>query len=162
MRKWLPFVRRPGARGWGGGKSGRVAAAGVGRARSSNVTADLVALRARIAAISARPRDGFSHPSAAGGGQGGGPGPRHEPPACQEEATPFGPVMARREWLADERACEVAALATCLGFAPDDLQRPLFLETETTGLSGGTGTVAFLIGVARPESGGLPLVQYFA
>ena len=125
------------------------------------MTADLVALRARIAAISARPRDGFSHPSAAGGGQGGGPGPRHEPPACQEEATPFGPVMARREWLADERACEVAALATSLGFAPDDLQRPLFLDTETTGLSGGTGTVAFLIGLAWRESGGLRLVQYF-
>ena len=69
--------------------------------------------------------------------------------------------MARREWLADEGACQVAALATCLGFAPDNLQRPLFLDTETTGLSGGTGTVAFLIGLAWREGGGLRLVQFF-
>jgi hypothetical protein len=36
----------------------------------------------------------------------------------------------------------------------------LFLDTETTGLSGGTGTVPFLIGVARLETGGLVLEQY--
>src|SRR5947209_19506788 len=137
MRKRLPFVRRPGARGGGGGQSGRVAAAGVGSARSCNVTADLVALRARIAAITSRRSDGLDHPSPSGNkfpaplgegrvgapypfreAQGGGAGWRL-PPACHEEATPFGPVMARREWLADERACEVAALAACLGFAPD-------------------------------------------
>ncbi|HEY9289226.1 MAG TPA: ribonuclease H-like domain-containing protein [Candidatus Dormibacteraeota bacterium] len=78
-----------------------------------------------------------------------------------EEETPFGPVLARREWLPDQRAGEVSALSTCLGFAPNDLQRPLFLDTETTGLSGGTGTVAFLIGLAWRDDGGLRLIQYF-
>ncbi len=70
-------------------------------------------------------------------------------------------MVARREWYPDDGAGDVAALSTCLGFAPDDLQRPLFLDTETTGLSGGTGTVAFLIGLARRDDGGLRLVQFF-
>jgi hypothetical protein len=69
--------------------------------------------------------------------------------------------VARREWFPDESAGEVAALSTCLGLAPDDLQRPLFLDTETTGLSGGTGTVAFLIGLACRDVGGLRVVQFF-
>ncbi|MCB1759693.1 MAG: ribonuclease H-like domain-containing protein [Gammaproteobacteria bacterium] len=37
---------------------------------------------------------------------------------------------------------------------------PLFIDTETTGLSGGSGTLAFLIGCARIESGQLLLRQY--
>ncbi len=32
--------------------------------------------------------------------------------------------------------------------APCDLERALYLDTETTGLSGGTGTIAFLVGLA--------------
>jgi uncharacterized protein len=36
-----------------------------------------------------------------------------------------------------------------------------FLDTETTGLSGGVGIYAFLVGVARFESEGLHLVQFF-
>jgi uncharacterized protein len=139
------------------------------------VTADLAALRERIAGITARPRDdsglatrfpslaGGGHgpkvPSPSGGGQGGGSG--RLPSNCIEEATPFGPVAVRREWFPDDGSQEVGALATCLGFAPDDLRRPLFLDTETTGLSGGTGTVAFLIGLAWREGEGLALAQYF-
>ena len=131
------------------------------------MTADLVALRERIAAITARPRGapttrsssekGQAFPSASGGGQGGG----HLPANCREEATPFGPVVVRREWFPDDGDQEVAALSMCLGLAPCDLRRPLFLDTETTGLSGGTGTVAFLIGLAWREAGGLTLAQYF-
>jgi uncharacterized protein YprB with RNaseH-like and TPR domain len=37
----------------------------------------------------------------------------------------------------------------------------LFLDTETTGLAGGTGTYAFLIGLAWWESGGLQVEQLF-
>lgn len=80
---------------------------------------------------------------------------------CVEEVTPFGPVPVRREWLADEAERELDALSDCLGLAPHDLQRPLFLDTETTGLSGGTGTVAFLVGLAWRDGPGLTLVQYF-
>ncbi|HXN00423.1 MAG TPA: ribonuclease H-like domain-containing protein [Candidatus Dormibacteraeota bacterium] len=125
------------------------------------MTADLVALRERIAAITARPRSAapsHSHfPSPFGGAQGGG----RLPPNCAEEATPFGPVAVRREWFPDDGSQEVGALSTCLGFAPDELRRPLFLDTETTGLSGGTGTVAFLVGLAWREGDGLALAQYF-
>lgn len=42
--------------------------------------------------------------------------------------------------------------------APGDL---LFLDTETTGLVGGTGTVAFLVGLAWWEDGGLQVQQHF-
>lgn len=36
----------------------------------------------------------------------------------------------------------------------------LYLDTETTGLSGGSGTLAFLVGVAWRQSGGLLLEQF--
>src|SRR5260370_37522347 len=37
----------------------------------------------------------------------------------------------------------------------------LFLDTETTGLSGGTGTYAFLVGLAWWDAGGLQVEQLF-
>jgi uncharacterized protein YprB with RNaseH-like and TPR domain len=37
----------------------------------------------------------------------------------------------------------------------------LFLDTETTGLAGGTGTYAFLVGLGWWESGGFVVEQYF-
>lgn len=37
----------------------------------------------------------------------------------------------------------------------------LFLDTETTGLAGGTGTYAFLVGVARIEDARIVVSQYF-
>jgi uncharacterized protein YprB with RNaseH-like and TPR domain len=49
--------------------------------------------------------------------------------------------------------CTQAALA--------DPSKWLFLDTETTGLSGGTGTYAFLIGLAWWDSGGLQVEQFF-
>lgn len=39
-------------------------------------------------------------------------------------------------------------------------EKPLFLDTETTGLAGGTGTTAFLVGLARLEGGALLIRQY--
>ena len=42
-----------------------------------------------------------------------------------------------------------------------DPEKWLFLDTETTGLSGGTGTYAFLIGLAWWNSGGLQVEQLF-
>ena len=127
------------------------------------MTADLVALRARIAAIAARPTGAVPSPSpACGGGQGGGARSSGRlPPNCHEEPTPFGPVAVRREWFPEESNGDVPTLSNCLGFAPEDLQRPLFLDTETTGLFGGTGTVAFLVGLAWRSGEGLTLVQYF-
>ena len=42
-----------------------------------------------------------------------------------------------------------------------DAQGLLFLDTETTGLAGGTGTYAFLVGVARLDGAHLRLTQFF-
>lgn len=42
----------------------------------------------------------------------------------------------------------------------EDLNDLVFLDTETTGLSGGTGTLAFLIGMAVFEQNGLRLIQF--
>ena len=43
----------------------------------------------------------------------------------------------------------------------DDARRLLFLDAETTGLAGGTGTYAFLVGAAWLEDDRLVLVQHF-
>jgi uncharacterized protein YprB with RNaseH-like and TPR domain len=45
--------------------------------------------------------------------------------------------------------------------ALEDPRKWLFLDTETTGLSGGTGTYAFLVGLAWWDSGGLQVEQLF-
>lgn len=42
----------------------------------------------------------------------------------------------------------------------DNLKNMIFLDTETTGLSGGTGTLAFLVGMARFDDEGLKLTQF--
>src|ERR1700686_3218378 len=171
MRERLPIMRRPGTRGRGGGEGSGAAPPGTGRPGYCRraVTADLIALRERIAAITARPRGSnlepsppgrrLAFPSPSGGGQGGGAA--RLPSNCTEEATPFGPVAVRREWFGDDGSQDGGALPTCLGLSPDELRRPLFLDTETTGLSGGTGTVAFLVGLAWREAGGLTPAQYF-
>jgi len=45
--------------------------------------------------------------------------------------------------------------------ALEDPGKWLFLDTETTGLSGGTGTYAFLVGLAWWDAGGLQVEQFF-
>jgi tetratricopeptide (TPR) repeat protein len=48
--------------------------------------------------------------------------------------------------------------------APEEISDPeqwLFLDTETTGLAGGSGTYAFLVGLAWWDGGGLEIEQFF-
>src|SRR5216684_3014697 len=45
--------------------------------------------------------------------------------------------------------------------ALEDPSKWLFLDTETTGLAGGTGTYAFLVGVAWWDAGGMQVEQLF-
>jgi uncharacterized protein len=45
--------------------------------------------------------------------------------------------------------------------ALEDPAKWLFLDTETTGLAGGTGTYAFLVGLAWWDAGGLQVEQFF-
>ena len=54
---------------------------------------------------------------------------------------------------------EVASRRTRAALENPD--RWLFLDTETTGLAGGTGTYAFLIGLAWWDAGGLQVEQLF-
>jgi uncharacterized protein len=54
-----------------------------------------------------------------------------------------------------------AALSKRTRAALADPAKWLFLDTETTGLAGGTGTYAFLIGVAWWDAGGLQTEQFF-
>lgn len=42
-----------------------------------------------------------------------------------------------------------------------DIEKCLFLDTETTGLSGGAGTVAFLVGVGYIKNGVMTVEQFF-
>src|SRR3990172_4911481 len=74
------------------------------------------------------------------------------------------PLGYRHGHLALGQALEVgeAALARLApGLEPADLERAAFVDVETTGLAGGTGTLAFMVGVATFEDAGLCLRQFF-
>jgi uncharacterized protein len=86
----------------------------------------------------------------------------------------FGEHLAVRNWFSTPEF--VAPHSTCLQLLSQQrdeaisrrtraaLQNPekwLFLDTETTGLAGGTGTYAFLIGLAWWDAGGLQVEQLF-
>src|ERR1700730_9028042 len=86
----------------------------------------------------------------------------------------FGEHLAVRNWFSTPEF--VAPHTTCLRLlcqqrnevisrrgrtALENPEKWLFLDTETTGLAGGTGTYAFLIGLAWWDAGGLQLEQLF-
>jgi uncharacterized protein YprB with RNaseH-like and TPR domain len=68
-----------------------------------------------------------------------------------------------RERLAEVLQAPVGMLGVLARAATpvEDVRRLLFLDTETTGLAGGTGTYAFLVGVGWLEDDRLVLAQYF-
>ena len=86
----------------------------------------------------------------------------------------FGEHLAVRNWFSTPEF--VAPHSTCLQLlcrqrdevisrrtrtALENPEKWLFLDTETTGLAGGTGTYAFLIGLAWWDAGGLQVEQLF-
>ena len=83
----------------------------------------------------------------------------------------FGEHLALRRWFSESIDCEppdgqlnAAALRLLAPDAPDEIADPqqwLFLDTETTGLAGGTGTYPFLVGIAWWDAGGLEVEQFF-
>ena len=83
----------------------------------------------------------------------------------------FGEHLGLRRWFADAIDCAPpeqhlgsAALALLAPDSADEIADPsqwLFLDTETTGLSGGSGTYAFLTGIAWWDAGGLEVEQFF-
>lgn len=95
-------------------------------------------------------------------------------PGVREE-TPLGPVRRVENYLGPDHhhgrapvahaLCPdgpaVAMLALEEGLVGIDWRRALYLDTETTGLSGGTGTLPFLVGCAWFEDDSLKVEQLF-
>ena len=80
------------------------------------------------------------------------------------KANQYGEYLSARCWCAQPVAFspDSRALKLLLPEAPDQIADPdewLFLDTETTGLSGGTGTYPFLVGLAWWDGGGLEIEQ---
>lgn len=88
---------------------------------------------------------------------------------AQKKGQPAIPPAQRTLWMEEtcihlaDTGMEMAALQLMLdeplpeGLVPADI---LFLDTETTGLSGGAGTVAFLVGLGRLTVEGFTVTQY--
>jgi uncharacterized protein len=78
----------------------------------------------------------------------------------------YGEHLALRRWFSDPALSAVDPKVIQL-LAPEappevaNLGQWLFLDTETTGIAGGTGTYAFLVGVAWWDAGGLEVEQFF-
>jgi len=77
-----------------------------------------------------------------------------------------GEFLSVRCWCAQPPSFspDPRALKLLLPEAPEEIADPgewLFLDTETTGLSGGSGTYPFLVGIAWWEGGGLEIEQLF-
>jgi uncharacterized protein YprB with RNaseH-like and TPR domain len=78
----------------------------------------------------------------------------------------YGEYLSVRCWCAhpsryspDSRALKLLSPETLDEIT--DTDRWLFLDTETTGLAGGSGTYAFLVGIAWWDGGGLEIEQFF-
>jgi uncharacterized protein YprB with RNaseH-like and TPR domain len=84
----------------------------------------------------------------------------------------YGEHLSLRQWYSTPEMCSpdprsLALLVpasvgaqNCSEVAVDPA-RWLFLDTETTGLAGGTGTYAFMVGIAWWDAGGLEVEQFF-
>jgi uncharacterized protein YprB with RNaseH-like and TPR domain len=86
----------------------------------------------------------------------------------------FGEHLAIRNWFSTPEFADPSPVALELlsrtrdeslsrktRAALDNPAKWLFLDTETTGLAGGTGTYAFLVGLAWWDAGGLQIEQFF-
>jgi len=83
-----------------------------------------------------------------------------------QKTNQYGQYLSLRCWCGQppRYSPDPRALRLLTPEAMDDIADPdrwLFLDTETTGLTGGSGTYAFLVGIAWWESGGLEIEQFF-
>jgi len=139
-------------------------------------------LRSRIAAIVERDRAQHDRHGENGGTgrnplyaagppalQAGGPSAARGPSASAA-VSPLRYEVREQRFAIDDLGLEIVGRGACdalllahlglKGDAPRDWQDILFLDTETTGLSGGTGTYIFLIGVAYLTEKELVLRQH--
>ncbi len=91
--------------------------------------------------------------------------PRAETPRRPSGIEGFRPVGDHLFLREETLASPLAGLALPLvlpGLAPgEEASRLVFLDTETTGLSGGAGSTAFLVGIARADGERLVVKQLF-
>jgi hypothetical protein len=74
--------------------------------------------------------------------------------------TEFGTLHLLERVMGPAVAVDPASLAAlALTEQPLDTSRPLYFDTETTGLAGGTGTLAFLLGTAEVRDGQVIISQ---
>jgi hypothetical protein len=85
----------------------------------------------------------------------------------------YGEHLSFRQWYATPEMCSPDARslglllpqgtldAGAVAQSAADPEQWLFLDTETTGLAGGTGTYAFMVGLAWWDAGGLQVEQLF-
>lgn len=84
----------------------------------------------------------------------------------------YGEHLSLQQWYATPEMCspDARSLSLLLPQSSDaavslkaaiDPEHWLFLDTETTGLAGGTGTYAFMVGIAWWDAGGLQVEQFF-
>jgi uncharacterized protein YprB with RNaseH-like and TPR domain len=109
------------------------------------------ALRNRLASLGSLP-------------QGAAAAPRYEPPrrvpprGFEPVENAYGIAWRWAEILSVGRLDRAEARSELGGLEVDDFS---FLDTETTGLAGGTGTQVFTAAIARPHPNGVELVQFF-
>lgn len=84
------------------------------------------------------------------------PAPKAEPFFCREHIVPIGELCGIEHTSFEE----IRAIDPLYTGTDWDIGRVLFLDTETTGLSGGAGTVAFEIGIGFIERQGMVIRQY--
>lgn len=82
------------------------------------------------------------------------------------KANQYGEHLALHCWFGDPARYtpNLQALRLLVPNATEDVadaEQWLFLDVETTGLAGGSGTYAFLVGIAWWEGGGLEVEQFF-
>ena len=110
------------------------------------------ALRQRLSSLGSLPR------------RAAAPAPRFEPPrrvpprGFEPVENDYGVAWRWAEVLPVGRLDRAEARSELGGLEVDDFS---FLDTETTGLAGGTGTQVFTAAVARPHPNGVELVQLF-
>jgi uncharacterized protein YprB with RNaseH-like and TPR domain len=84
----------------------------------------------------------------------------------------YGEHLSLLQWYATPEMCVPDARSLSLLLPPSlyteeslqtaiDPEKWLFLDTETTGLAGGTGTYSFMVGIAWWDAGGLQVEQFF-
>src|SRR3984957_6514980 len=139
-------------------------------------------LRDKFASLAAlKPGKSRGGAGAGGGGGGGGvsgigalpegAGQLDELWEGKAVSNSYGEHLVVRKWFSEpigfpapNRELNDSALRLLAPGAEGDVSDPrqwLFLDTETTGLMGGTGTYPFLVGVAWWDAGGLEVEQFF-